>query len=394
MRQRVQKLLDQGVMQIVAVTDPLTVGFRRQAMVGINVEGDLDPVADALTAMAEVRVRGDDRGLLRPHGGDRLRGRRPPAGSRSTSGSARCPACAPPRASSTSSSRSRPTCGEPDSREHRTSPRPRTTTCGCTSPACRRTRTRPFPPSCAARAPTSTTTRASATSTVSRACSWSTPVTAARSWPRPRTSRPRSSRSSPCGRTPTPRPSSSPSVSPTTRPGDLNKVFFTTGGGEAVETAWKLAKQYFKLHGQAHQVQGHLACGRLPRHPAGRPVHHRPAGPEGPLRAAGPRRAQGAEHQHLPRPDPRRRPRGLRPLGRRPDRAGDPLRGRRTPSPPSSWSRCRTPAAASRRRPATSSGSARSATSTTCCSSPTRSSAPSAASARCSPATSSTTSRT
>ncbi len=53
-RQRVQKLLDQGVMQIVAVTDPLTVGFRRQAMVGINVEGDLDPVADALAAMQEV----------------------------------------------------------------------------------------------------------------------------------------------------------------------------------------------------------------------------------------------------------------------------------------------------------------------------------------------------
>ncbi|MGW0706954.1 Lrp/AsnC family transcriptional regulator [Streptomyces sp. NPDC002643] len=53
-RQRVQKLLDQGVMQIVAVTDPLTVGFRRQAMLGINVEGDLDPVADALDAMQEV----------------------------------------------------------------------------------------------------------------------------------------------------------------------------------------------------------------------------------------------------------------------------------------------------------------------------------------------------
>ncbi|HYT09661.1 MAG TPA: aspartate aminotransferase family protein [Mycobacteriales bacterium] len=33
-------------------------------------------------------------------------------------------------------------------------------------------------------------------------------------------------------------------------PGDLNKIFFTTGGGEAVETAWKLAKQYFKLVGQ------------------------------------------------------------------------------------------------------------------------------------------------
>jgi adenosylmethionine-8-amino-7-oxononanoate aminotransferase len=33
-------------------------------------------------------------------------------------------------------------------------------------------------------------------------------------------------------------------------PGDLNKVFFTTGGSEAVESAWKLAKQYFKLTGQ------------------------------------------------------------------------------------------------------------------------------------------------
>ena len=33
-------------------------------------------------------------------------------------------------------------------------------------------------------------------------------------------------------------------------PGDLNRVFFTTGGGEAVETAWKVAKQYFKLSGK------------------------------------------------------------------------------------------------------------------------------------------------
>jgi adenosylmethionine-8-amino-7-oxononanoate aminotransferase len=33
-------------------------------------------------------------------------------------------------------------------------------------------------------------------------------------------------------------------------PGDLNRVFFTTGGGEAVEAAWKLAKQYFRAIGQ------------------------------------------------------------------------------------------------------------------------------------------------
>lgn len=33
-------------------------------------------------------------------------------------------------------------------------------------------------------------------------------------------------------------------------PGDLNRVFFTSGGGEAVESAWKLAKQYYKLTGK------------------------------------------------------------------------------------------------------------------------------------------------
>jgi Lrp/AsnC family transcriptional regulator for asnA, asnC and gidA len=53
-RQRVQRLLEQGVMQIVAVTDPLTLGFARQALVGVRVEGDVEPVAEHLSAMNEV----------------------------------------------------------------------------------------------------------------------------------------------------------------------------------------------------------------------------------------------------------------------------------------------------------------------------------------------------
>lgn len=53
-RQRVQRLLDAGVMQIVAVTDPLQLGFRREAMIGITVGGDMEPVADKLAEMSEV----------------------------------------------------------------------------------------------------------------------------------------------------------------------------------------------------------------------------------------------------------------------------------------------------------------------------------------------------
>ena len=53
-RQRVQRLLDAGVMQVVAVTDPLELGFARQAMIGIRVNGPLEPVADALAELAEV----------------------------------------------------------------------------------------------------------------------------------------------------------------------------------------------------------------------------------------------------------------------------------------------------------------------------------------------------
>jgi Lrp/AsnC family transcriptional regulator, regulator for asnA, asnC and gidA len=53
-RQRVQRLLEQGAMQIVAVTDPLELGFHRQAMVGIKAEGELEVIADELAAMEEI----------------------------------------------------------------------------------------------------------------------------------------------------------------------------------------------------------------------------------------------------------------------------------------------------------------------------------------------------
>jgi Lrp/AsnC family transcriptional regulator, regulator for asnA, asnC and gidA len=53
-RQRVQRLLDTGVVQIVAVTDPLTLGFRRQTMIGIRCEGDLERVAEHLAVLDEI----------------------------------------------------------------------------------------------------------------------------------------------------------------------------------------------------------------------------------------------------------------------------------------------------------------------------------------------------
>ncbi len=147
-------------------------------------------------------------------------------------------------------------------------------------------------------------------------------------------------------------------------PGDLNKVFFTTGGGEAVETAWKLAKQYFKLQGK-HTKYKVISRAVATTHPAGRlSITGLPAlkAPFEPL-VPGAHKVPNTNIYRAPifGDDPE------------PTAAGVPTRSSRrsssrapTPSPPSSWSRCRTPAAASRRRPATSSACARSATSTTC----------------------------
>ncbi len=53
-RQRVQKLTDSGVMQVVAVTDPMQLGFYRQAMIGIRVSGDTTVVAERLGRLSAV----------------------------------------------------------------------------------------------------------------------------------------------------------------------------------------------------------------------------------------------------------------------------------------------------------------------------------------------------
>ena len=53
-RQRVQRLIEIGAMQIVAVTDPMTLGFLRQTIIGIRCGGELERVAEHLAAMAEI----------------------------------------------------------------------------------------------------------------------------------------------------------------------------------------------------------------------------------------------------------------------------------------------------------------------------------------------------
>ena len=53
-RQRVQRMIDAGVMDIVAVTDPMQLGFSRQAMVGIRCQGDTTKVAERLAKIDAV----------------------------------------------------------------------------------------------------------------------------------------------------------------------------------------------------------------------------------------------------------------------------------------------------------------------------------------------------
>ena len=52
-RRRVQRLRESGALDIVAVTDPLQLGFKREAMLGVRVQGDVRTVADEIAAIDE-----------------------------------------------------------------------------------------------------------------------------------------------------------------------------------------------------------------------------------------------------------------------------------------------------------------------------------------------------
>ena len=130
-------------------------------------------------------------------------------------------------------------------------------------------------------------------------------------------------------------------------------MFFTTGGGEAVETAWKLAKQYFKLTGKPGKYKVISRVDRLPRHHR-RARWRSPAcpafkAPFEPLTPGG-FRVPNTNFYRAPEPfdtDLKAFGRWAAPTGSpRPSSSRAP-----TPSPRCSSSRCRTPAAASRRRP-------------------------------------------
>ena len=130
-------------------------------------------------------------------------------------------------------------------------------------------------------------------------------------------------------------------------PGDLNRVFFTSGGSEAVESAWKLARQYFRAIGEGAAPQGDRAA--RSRTTARRSARSRsPACPRlrTPFEPLTPGRVARREHQPLPAPARRRRE-GVHARGHRRDRGARSSSRVPRPSPRCSSSRCRTPAAAS-----------------------------------------------
>ena len=167
--------------------------------------------------------------------------------------------------------------------------------------------------SSAARAPTSSTPRATPTSTGSRACSARSSATpSARRWAR---SPPGSCSSSPSRRSGARRTRPPIELAPKLAdlmPGDLDHVFFTSGGSESVESAWKLVRQYHVASGEPQRTKaiardvayhgvtlGALALTGVPRY---KEQFGSPAIPT----------IARVEHQRLPRARRRRRGRVLR----------------------------------------------------------------------------------
>ena len=209
---------------------------------------------------------------------------------------------------------------------------PHASTCGCTSPGCRATTTPTCPSSSGARAPTSTTPRAASyldalaglfvcqlghgrTELAEAAAKQAQELAFFPLWSYAH-----------------PNAIELAERVANYAPGDLNRVFFTSGGGEAVETAWKLAKNYFKLTGKPmkHKVisraiayhgttQGALSITGLPA----------PQGGQFEPLVPSTFRVPNTNFYRAPERSSRRRPRGLRPLGRRPDRRRDRERGPR-----------------------------------------------------------------
>ena len=139
--------------------------------------------------------------------------------------------------------------------------RPPRTTCGCTSPAWAAIATASARDRARRGLLPRTTRTASATSTRSPGCSRSTSATRTAT----RSARRRSSRCASCpstrtGRTRIRARSSSAEEVASLAPGDLNRVFFVSGGSEAVESAWKLARQYYAARGEK-SLRGLVAPG-------------------------------------------------------------------------------------------------------------------------------------
>ena len=208
-----------------------------------------------------------------------------------------------------------------------TAPRPRCRSwrsgiCGCTSRAWAPTPTRTCRSSFAARAATSGTSRATATSTASPRCSARTSATAA-----PTSRSAGAEQAQRLDYFSTWSYAHPPAIELAAKvaslaPGDLNRVFFTTGGSEAVESALKLARAYHKLTGNPNKTKVDRARDRLPRHLARRALRDGHPGAAHAVRAAHARRLPRAQHERLP-PARRRRPGVARRGGARPH----PVRG-------------------------------------------------------------------